>query len=100
MVTAESRRVVTPGKAGELVVTLTSGGRAMGDGLPRTIENPISGERATFLATAEETNGEYTRVRTEMSPGGRGVVLHYHLAYTEAFSVVEGGLNMCVGRGK
>ncbi len=71
----------------------------MADGLPRTIENPISGERVTFLATAEETNGEYTRIRTEISAGGRGTVLHYHLAYTEEFTVLEGTLNMCVGRG-
>ncbi len=71
----------------------------MADNLPRTIENPISGERVTFVATAEETDGEYTRIRTEISAGGRGTVLHYHLAYTEEFTVLEGTLNMCVGRG-
>ncbi|MDQ4137801.1 MAG: cupin domain-containing protein [Actinomycetota bacterium] len=81
------------------MATGANGGPAMADGLPRTIENPISGERVTFLATADETRGEYTRVRTEISAGGRGTVLHYHLAYTEAFTVLEGTLNMCVGRG-
>jgi mannose-6-phosphate isomerase-like protein (cupin superfamily) len=65
--------------------------------LPRTVENPLSGERVTFLATAEETGGEYVRIRNEISAGARGVVLHYHLAYTEAFEVLEGALDVCVG---
>jgi mannose-6-phosphate isomerase-like protein (cupin superfamily) len=70
---------------------------AMTETLPRTIDNPITGERVTFLATAEETNGEYVRVRNETSAGAPGVVLHYHLAYTEAFEVLKGRLDMCVG---
>ena len=65
--------------------------------LPRTIENSVTGERVTFLATAEETNGEYGRVRNETSAGAPGVVLHYHLAYTEAFEVLEGRLDVRVG---
>jgi mannose-6-phosphate isomerase-like protein (cupin superfamily) len=67
------------------------------DSLPRTIENPLSGERVTFLATAEETNGEYVRIRNETSASAPGVVMHYHLTYTEAFEVLEGRLDMCVG---
>ncbi len=67
------------------------------DELPRTIDNPLSGERVTFLATAEEANGEYVRIRNETAAGGRGVVLHYHLTYTERFTVLEGRLDMCVG---
>jgi oxalate decarboxylase/phosphoglucose isomerase-like protein (cupin superfamily) len=35
----------------------------MTEELPRTIENPVTGERVTFLATAKETNGEYVRIR-------------------------------------
>jgi mannose-6-phosphate isomerase-like protein (cupin superfamily) len=35
----------------------------MTEDLPRTIENPVTGERVTFLATAKETNGEYVRIR-------------------------------------
>jgi len=69
----------------------------MAEDLPRTIENPLTGERVTFLATAEETNGEYVRVRNETSAGAPGVVMHYHLAYTEAFEVLKGRLDMCVG---
>ncbi len=69
----------------------------MAEDLPRTIENPVAGERLTFLATAEETNGEYVRIRNEVSAGARGVVMHYHLAFTEAFEVLEGRLDVCVG---
>jgi mannose-6-phosphate isomerase-like protein (cupin superfamily) len=69
----------------------------MTEDLPRTIENPLTGEQVTFLATAEETNGEYARIRNETAAGAPGVVMHYHLAYTEAFKVLEGRLDVCVG---
>ncbi len=69
----------------------------MAQELPRTIENPIAGERVTFLASAEETDGEYVRIRNETSAGAQGVVMHYHLAYTEAFEVLSGTLDVCVG---
>ncbi len=65
----------------------------MPDSLPRTIENPLSGERVTFLVTAQETDGEYVRIRNETSAGAQGVVMHYHLAYTEAFEVLQGSLD-------
>ena len=69
----------------------------MTEGLARTIENPLAGERVTFLATAEETGGEYVRIRNEASAGAQGVVMHYHLSYTESFEVSEGTLDVCVG---
>lgn len=69
----------------------------MAHGLPRTIKNPLDGERVTFLATAEETGGEYVRVRNEVSAGAQGPPMHYHLAYIETFEVVEGTLDACVG---
>jgi mannose-6-phosphate isomerase-like protein (cupin superfamily) len=65
--------------------------------LERTIENPITGERFTFLATAEETNGELLKVKAEIPAGTPGVPLHYHLTFTEGFEVLEGGLNLLVG---
>jgi mannose-6-phosphate isomerase-like protein (cupin superfamily) len=65
--------------------------------LARTIENRLAGERVTFLATAEETGGGYVRTRNEVAAGAAGVVMHYHLAYTESFEVVEGTLDVCVG---
>ena len=69
----------------------------MSDTLPRTIENPITGERVTFLASRDDSDGSYVRIRNETSAGSRGVVLHYHLTYTEAFEVLEGRLDMSVG---
>lgn len=66
-------------------------------GLPRAFENPITGEKVTFLVTAEETRGEYARVRCDVPAGVQGPPLHYHLGYTESFEVVEGRLDMCVG---
>ena len=69
----------------------------MTDDLPRTIDNPLTGERVTFLATGRETDGQYVRIRNETAAGGRGVVLHYHLTYTETFNVLEGRLDICVG---
>ena len=65
--------------------------------LPRTIENSVTSERVTFLATAEETNGEYVKIRNETSAGSPGVVRNYHLTYTEAFEVLEENLEVCVG---
>ena len=52
------------------------------------------------MATAEATNGEYVRIRNEICAGAPGVVMHYHLAYTEAFEVLEGRLDMYVGTKK
>jgi mannose-6-phosphate isomerase-like protein (cupin superfamily) len=67
--------------------------------LERTIENPVTGERYTFLATAEETNGELLRVKAEIPAGTPGVPLHYHLTFTEGFEVLEGRLDLRVGEG-
>lgn len=65
--------------------------------LERAIENPVTGERYTFLATAEETNGELLKVRAEIPAGTQGVPLHYHLTFTEEFEVLEGVLDLRVG---
>jgi len=59
----------------------------------RVIENPVIGDRVTFLKTAEETDGEYLRARVELAPRG-GNAMHYHLTFTEAFEVLEGRLNV------
>lgn len=59
----------------------------------RVIENPVIGDRVTFLKTAEETNGEYMLAKVELAPHG-GNAMHYHLTFTEAFEVLEGRLNV------
>ena len=59
----------------------------------RVLENPVIGDRVTFLKTAAETNGEYLLERLELAPRG-GTVLHYHLTFAETFEVLEGRLNV------
>jgi mannose-6-phosphate isomerase-like protein (cupin superfamily) len=61
--------------------------------MKRTIENPMVGDRVTFLKTTRETNGKYVHVEVELRPGG-GNDLHYHTAFDEHFEVVEGLLNI------
>lgn len=64
---------------------------------PRTIVNPVSGEKLTFLKTAAETGGEITLCELEVFPHAQGtseVPLHYHLSYAETFRVLEGELTV------
>lgn len=64
----------------------------------RTIENPIVGDRVTFLETAEETGGSYEHIECVLSPGG-GNPPHYHTGFTEEFTGVEGILHVeCDGK--
>lgn len=68
--------------------------------MSRVIENPVTGERLTFLATAEETSGQLLKVKNELPAGSPGVPMHYHLAFTERFEVLDGRLNICIGSKK
>lgn len=52
---------------------------------------------ATFLKTADETDDEYTLLEIELAPGG-GNPLHAHSAFTELFTVLEGELNVQLGK--
>jgi hypothetical protein len=36
----------------------------------RVIENPVVGDRVTFLQTTEETGGAYVLMRSELAPRG------------------------------
>jgi len=63
----------------------------------RPIHNSIFGDRVTFVETAAETQGEYTRVHVELAPGGGGPPLHYHTNYDETFTVIEGVLGIQLG---
>ena len=76
----------------------TSGWAAGGASLGRVSENPITGVRHTFLVTGEETGGEYIRVRAELPPRAPGVPMHFHLGYTERFEVLQGRLDLYVGK--
>ncbi len=69
-------------------------------GSGRTVEDPMTGQRLTFLVTEEESGGEFVRVETGLPPRSPGPPMHYHLSYAERFEVVEGTLDMCVGSEK
>ena len=65
------------------------------------IENPITGERITFLETAEDTDGALLRAVFSLKPGGflpGGV--HTHPYQEERFEVTSGSLGVRVGRRK
>jgi mannose-6-phosphate isomerase-like protein (cupin superfamily) len=64
----------------------------------RTIENPLIGDRVTFLETAVETGGAYELVQVVLQANG-GTPLHYHTAFSEEFEAFEGELYIdCDGR--
>lgn len=65
--------------------------------LPRTIYNPIIGDKVTFLETSEETGGERVTVEVELAPGGKNG-LHYHTTYREHFEVIKGELGLQAGK--
>ena len=62
----------------------------------RAIYNPAQKDTAIFIETAAETNGAYSVIEVELSPGG-GVGLHYHKTYTETFQCLQGTLNVQLG---
>jgi mannose-6-phosphate isomerase-like protein (cupin superfamily) len=57
-----------------------------------TFLNPHTGERITFLATADETDGESTRMEIRVRPGPAEWVgpVHFHPSQEEHFDVVAG----------
>lgn len=61
----------------------------------RTIDNPVTGERATFLETSRETGGARTVAELEVAPGG-GVPSHRHAAHDERIEVLEGELEVTI----
>ena len=65
----------------------------------QTLENPASGERITFRATAADTEGELVAIDLEL-PAGRRVPgpLHIHPKQEERFEVVEGTMRFRMAR--
>ncbi|MDQ3842887.1 MAG: cupin domain-containing protein [Bacteroidota bacterium] len=62
----------------------------------RVFENPVIGDRVTFLKTSEETNGAYTLLEIDLIAKG-GNALHYHRSFSETFTTVEGELSLQAG---
>jgi quercetin dioxygenase-like cupin family protein len=63
-----------------------------------TIDNPITGERITFLETAQETGGEYVRIEVTVRPKGFVAAPHVHPKQTERFEVLEGEVTFQAGK--
>jgi quercetin dioxygenase-like cupin family protein len=64
---------------------------------PRRIYNPIQKDYVTFLETSASTGGKRSLHEIELAPGG-GNVPHYHLNFDERFEVLEGELDVLVGK--
>jgi quercetin dioxygenase-like cupin family protein len=57
-----------------------------------TLENPVTGEKMTFVETAASTGGEYVLVELRCDPGGTVAAAHVHPSQTETFDVISGTL--------
>jgi len=65
-----------------------------------TIENPITGERLTFVETASDTDGEVTVVEVTVRPDGFVAAAHVHPKQTEIFRIASGRMGVKLGRDK
>jgi mannose-6-phosphate isomerase-like protein (cupin superfamily) len=63
-----------------------------------TLENPITGERLVFVATAAETAGECTIFDTYVRPNGTVASPHVHPYQTELFDIRSGRIGVRLGR--
>src|SRR5919106_1376811 len=61
------------------------------------IENPISGEKITFIQTAADTDGELLEIELELSPDGAVPGAHVHPEQEERFEVLEGTMAFRMG---
>jgi quercetin dioxygenase-like cupin family protein len=62
-----------------------------------TIENPVTGERVTFLKTSSETNGEFVLIDTTVAPNGFVAAEHLHPYQSERFEILAGEVEFKVG---
>lgn len=62
----------------------------------RTVENPVTGERATYVETSHETGGARTVIDFEVAAGG-GVPAHRHATHQEQIEVLEGEIEVTAG---
>jgi quercetin dioxygenase-like cupin family protein len=63
----------------------------------QTLENPVTGERFTFIHTAASTGGELLAFDFGLRPGGAVPIPHVHPIQTERFEVVAGRMRFRVG---
>ena len=63
----------------------------------QTIENPVSGERITFIQTSADTDGELLEIELELSADGAVPGAHIHPEQEERFEVIEGTMAFRMG---
>jgi quercetin dioxygenase-like cupin family protein len=63
----------------------------------QTIENPVSGERITFIQTSADTDGELLEIELALSPDGAVPGAHIHPEQEERFEIVEGTISFRMG---
>jgi quercetin dioxygenase-like cupin family protein len=63
----------------------------------RTLENPVTGERFTFVHTAATTGGELLAFDFALRPGGAVPIPHVHPVQTERFEIRAGLMRFRVG---
>jgi quercetin dioxygenase-like cupin family protein len=63
----------------------------------QTLENPVTGERFTFVETAGTTDGKLLAFDFALRPGGAVPISHVHPVQTERFGVVAGLMRFRVG---
>ena len=63
----------------------------------QTIENPVTGERFTFIHTAASSGGELLAFDFALRPGGAVPIPHVHPIQTERFEVLAGRMRFRVG---
>lgn len=61
----------------------------------RTILNPVTGERCTFVESSSESRGARTVADLEVTPGG-GVTTHRHADHEERIEVLEGEIEVTI----
>jgi len=66
----------------------------------QTIENPVTGERITFLTTSADTGGDAVVIEVVVQPHGFVAAGHVHPSQSERFAVADGTLGLKVGREK
>ena len=63
----------------------------------RAFDNPVTGERARFVETADQSGGARTLGEFEIAPGG-GVFRHRHAEHEERIEVLDGEIEVTLGR--
>jgi quercetin dioxygenase-like cupin family protein len=64
------------------------------------LENPVTGEKLTFVETAASTSGERVVVDLELVAGGKVPGVHIHPKQEEKFEVLEGTMKFRYGMKK